>query len=197
MMINPEKVLEFWFGDAPLKPKGGLWFTGGKAADREIEKLFAGAVQAALDGNLGDWQQQPRSALSLIVLLDQFTRNLFRGSTRAFAGDEAALALCLSGIESGFPDQLHVLEASFFFMPLEHNESMIIQDLCVRKFEELLERSAAELKDYISSNLDYALSHRRIIQQFGRYPHRNKVLGRTSTAAEKSHLQGGGATFGQ
>jgi uncharacterized protein (DUF924 family) len=196
-MTNSREVLDFWFGDAPLKPNGKLWFTGGKAADQEIKQHFGAAVQAALDGELSDWQQQPRSALALIVLLDQFTRNLFRGSARAFEGDPAALELCLAGIESGFPDHLHVLEAAFFFMPLEHSESMAMQDLCVQKFEELLQRSESESRDYIGSNLDYALSHRQIIQQFGRYPHRNETLGRSSTAAESSYLHGGGATFGQ
>ena len=196
-MVSSNEVLDFWFGKAPLKPRGKLWFSGGKATDREIEQHFGAAVSAALDGGLNYWQQQPRSTLALIVLLDQFTRNLFRGSARAFEGDQAALALCQSGIESGFPDQLHVLEASFFFMPLEHSESMVMQDLCVQQFEQLLKRSDAEFRDYISGNLDYALSHRKIIHEFGRYPHRNKVLGRSSTAAESSYLHGGGATFGQ
>jgi len=196
-MANSEEVLDFWFGDPPLKPKGKLWFTGGKATNQEIEQRFGAAVQAALDGELNNWRQQPRSAVALIVLLDQFTRNLFRGSARAFEGDPAALKLCVSGMESGYVEHLHVLEAAFFFMPLEHSESMAMQDLCVRRFEELLKRSGPDHGDYIRSNLDHALSHREIIQQFGRYPHRNRVLGRTSTAAESDYLHGGGATFGQ
>ena len=190
-------VLEFWFGDTPLQTRGKLWFMGGKALDREIEQRFGITVQAALDGQLDCWQQQPRNALALIVLLDQFTRNLYRGSARAFAGDPAALSLCLAGIQAGFHEHLHVLEASFFLMPLEHAESMEMQDLCVRNFEGLLKRSGPEVSDYISSNLDYAHSHRQIIQQFGRYPHRNKVLERSSTTTEIDYLKGGGATFGQ
>ena len=197
VMINSVEVLNFWFGDAPLKANAKLWYTGGKAADQEIEQQFGDAVHAALKSELDSWQEQPRSALALIVLLDQFTRNLFRGSALAFEGDKPALKLCLSGIESDYPDQLHVLEAAFFLMPLEHSESMAMQDLCVEKFEELLKRSDPEFRDTISSNLDYALSHRKIIEQFGRYPHRNKVLWRTSTPAEVSYLESGGATFGQ
>jgi uncharacterized protein (DUF924 family) len=197
MLASPQEVLEYWFGPPPLAVRGKLWWRGGDAVDREIEQQFSDTVEAALAGQLDHWSDQHQGVLALVVVLDQFTRNMFRGTARAFAGDPGALSLVLAGLEQGDDEQLHPLEASFFYMPLEHSESLAMQDRCVRCFEKLLLRTGESHREYIRGNLDFAEDHRQIIRQFHRFPHRNRVLDRISTDAELAYLASGGHTYGQ
>lgn len=197
MTARPEQILNYWFGEAPLAPRGRLWWSGGPNVDEDIRDRFLDNVEVALVGHLDHWADEPETALALVLLLDQFTRNIFRGTERAFSGDHRALNVTLAGIARGFDDRLHPLQASFFYMPLEHAESMQRQDQCVERFEHLLERSAPEYHDYLSGNLDYARDHRTVIERFGRFPHRNRVLDRTSTPEEVAYLDGGGKRYGQ
>jgi uncharacterized protein (DUF924 family) len=132
-----------------------------------------------------------------VLLLDQFSRNIHRGTARAFENDPKALALVLSGMNSGADAALDPLERLFFYMPLQHAESIEVQDESVAAFRRLLSESTEELRRTFESSLDFAEQHREIIQRFGRFPHRNAVLGRTSTPAETANLATGAATFGQ
>ncbi|MDX1571829.1 MAG: DUF924 family protein [Xanthomonadales bacterium] len=192
-----EAILRFWFGEPPLEPRGKLWWGGGEQVDHEIRERFGPLIDAGLAGDFEQWATAPRSMLALIILLDQFPRNIHRGTARAFAGDPRAQALVSEGLDLGFDQALHPLERSFFYMPLEHAESLDHQELCVECFLKLVEEAPAELADYLQSNLDYAREHRDVIARFGRFPHRNAALGRETTAEEAAYLEGGGKRFGQ
>ena len=154
-------------------------------------------LQKATQGQLTSWEQYPRGRLALIVLLDQFSRNIYRGTAQAFAQDELALSLCLQGIDIGHDLALRPIERTFYYLPMEHPESLEIQDKCVQHYEQLVASVPPPTAKELQSSLDYAISHRDIIARFGRFPHRNKLLGRASTAAEREYLSQGGATFGQ
>ncbi len=190
------RVLEFWFGQPPLEPRPALWW-GGKKNDEPIRRRFGADVEAALNGDCDAWVGTPHGALALIVLLDQMTRNVNRGTARAFAGDARALAACRAAIARGDLERLHPLEAAFVLMPLEHHEDLASQDRCVAEFERLIARAPPALRGPLEGFVDYARAHRDLIVRFGRYPHRNEILGRESTSAEAEYLATGGRRFGQ
>jgi len=192
-----EAVLAFWFGEEPLAPRSALWWRGGEALDAEIGERFGPTVEAALAGDLDAWTERPESALALVLVLDQFTRNAFRGTARAFAGDAQALAVVRNGLDRGLDEALHPLQAAFFYMPLEHAEDLASQDACVQRFEALLERCGEDLQATLRGHLEHAREHRDLIRRFGRFPHRNRVLGRQPTAQEVDYLAAGGKSFGQ
>lgn len=198
-----EAIHDFWFGPPqqgiPSAEHQRRWFNGGENLDREIRQRFGEAVERALSGDFEDWREQPRSALALVILLDQFPRNCFRGQARAFAGDARALAVSLSLIDAGRDSELQPIERAFLYLPLEHSEQLAQHDRCVTLFEALLAdyQGPAAGRELIRVNLDYARRHRLIIQRFGRYPHRNIVLGRVSTEEESGWLAQGGERFGQ
>ena len=191
-----EAVLKFWFGSAPLVPRDDLWW-GGRENDAEIQSRFGQYVDDALQGKLDHWRDGPRPALALILLLDQMTRNIFRGTAQAFAGDAAALATTRKGLSAGYLDHLHPLEAVFFLMPLEHHESLASLDLVIDQMQRLANNAEPALQDGLKSAVRFAHDHREIIAKFGRYPHRNKALGRDNTAQEAAWLAAGGRRFGQ
>lgn len=194
-------ILQFWFnGIEDGFDVGGqtdLWFKGSEAVDREIRQRFGGLVESALAGELSHWQQHRDSALALVILLDQFTRNIYRGSADAFAGDARARGVVEMALERSFDRRLGFVRRTFLYMPLMHSETLSDQQRCVTLFEALLSEVPAEGKPMISSNLKFARQHRQLIEQYGRFPHRNAALGRPSTAAEIAYLEGGGARFGQ
>jgi uncharacterized protein (DUF924 family) len=183
-----QAVLDFWFGadDAPREE----WFRKDAAFDRRIAERFGPLVERALAGELAGWQESPDSALALILLLDQFTRNIFRDSPRAFAGDPLALATARSLVASGRDQALPPLRRAFAYMPFEHAEDLAAQDEAVRLFTPL-----AEQAPFLAEMLDYAHRHRVIVARFGRFPHRNAVLGRVSTAEEAQFLTQPGSGF--
>ncbi len=148
-------------------------------------------------GELDHWKQTARGRLALIILLDQFSRNVYRGTAAAFAQDEAALALCTEGIELGQDRELEPCERTFFYMPLEHAEDAEAQALCVRKFREVAADAPAPWRDIFERNVDYANQHKEIVDRFGRFPHRNAVLGRASTPDEDAYLADDAPRFGQ
>lgn len=195
------EVLDYWFSDIgngfELGDQNRLWYTGGEAIDNAIKQRFGPLLEEALTGKLDGWAVTAKGALALIVLLDQFTRNIYRGTAKAFAGDSHAVSLVERGLSKGFDQQLTYLQRSFFYMPLEHSECEQHQMLCVKLFEALVADVPPEGKRVIQSSLDYALKHAGIIQQFGRFPHRNDALGRPSTEQEKLYLDSGGDRFGQ
>ena len=135
--------------------------------------------------------------MALIILLDQFTRNIFRGSPRAFEGDERARSVLNAALARGFDHSLSYKERCFIYMPLEHSESLADQQRCVELFEALLAQAPAAYHANIGSSLNFAIKHRDIIREFGRFPHRNEILGRMATPEEMRYLADGGARFGQ
>jgi uncharacterized protein (DUF924 family) len=206
VMEEARKVREFWFGKLPLPPadlekRMRLWFGSDlpplhlQKWDESIRKQFEPLVQQALAGELDQWADGPRRRLSLILVLDQFPRNIYRGLSKAFAGDEKALALALSGIHSGADAALDPVERMFFYMPLQHSELRDVQDESVAAFKRLAMEAPENLKATFEQNLDYAKRHRDVIMRFGRFPHRNRMLGRLSTPEENTYMKEGGEDF--
>ncbi len=195
-----EEILDFWFGSNPddaavAKEKSALWWSKNPRMDDEIRQRFENFVRKVAAGELSDWQSKPAGRLALILLTDQVPRNIYRDSPRAFAYDAKALAWCLDGLDQGFDLKLRPIERVFFYLPLEHAESVERQDKSVTLFTELVsiadERHKAAFKEY----LDFAIRHRDIIARFGRFPHRNQVIGRQSTPEELTFLSQPGSSF--
>lgn len=194
-------VLEYWLGDAlqqgwPSQSRSDLWFGGGQAQDDAITQRFGTLVEQALDDGLADWENTPLGRLALVIVLDQFTRNMFRGQGRAFSGDGRAQALACDALRRGWDLELPGAGAVFLYMPLMHAENLALQEQCVSCFESLLARSPAERQKDLQGNLAFARQHRDIIAQFGRFPYRNAALGRTSSTQEADFLREG-PRFGQ
>ena len=190
--MNAAEVLDFWFGPAPLSTRRE-WFVKNAEFDVSIRRRFGPLVDRALAAPLG-WGDDALSTLAEVIVLDQFTRNLFRGQARAFAGDARALELALRLTGSGQHLSLHPLQRWFACMPLEHAEDLGLQDRCVALFEALV-ADAGQHADALQGALDNAHKHREVIRQFGRFPHRNAALGRSSTAAEAAYLAQPGSGF--
>ena len=206
-MDEARGVREYWFGRQPmtadsLNRRIRFWFGGETAAlrqqrDEQVRRRFGALYESAAAGELDSWADGPRRRLSLIILLDQFPRNMFRGTARAFACDEKALSLTLSGMQSAADAALGVVERIFFYMPLQHAESYEVQDESVAAYRRLLSEAPEELRGSFESTRRSAENHRDIIGQFGRFPHRNRLLGRTSTPTEEEWLRIGGDSFAQ
>ena len=185
-LITSESVLDFWFAGDPLTPRA-VWFEQDDAFDAACHG-FAAARDAARAGTLDHWADTPRGGLALLILLDQISRNLYRGQAEAFAADVRARAIARQMIARGFDLVLTRVERGFVYLPFEHSEDLADQEESVRLFAAL----RAEAED---DGLDYALRHRDVIRRFGRFPHRNAALGRVSTAAEAAYLATPGAGF--
>lgn len=188
-----QAVLNFWFGPLGSTEDGqvrSVWFQKNEAFDAEIAARFGATLQSAQHDGLRTWQATPLGRLALIVVLDQFSRNAFRGQAAAFAGDALALQQALDLLDSEAYAGLSSLQRWFVLMPLEHAEDLALQHRCVQEFESL-----AASDPRLASPLDYARRHLDVIARFGRFPHRNAVLGRTSTAAEQDYLAQPGAGF--
>lgn len=195
------QVLHFWLGDDPLTDwpqphRGDLWFKGGAEVDANIRAQFGPLVEEAMAGGLADWEADPMARLALILLLDQFSRNVYRGQAHAFAGDARAQALSQRTLDAGEDAALPRAGRLFVYMPLMHAETLAQQNACVACFERLHAGAPEGLKDILANNLQYAILHRDIVARFGRFPHRNAVLGRNSTPEELEFLKDG-PRFGQ
>jgi uncharacterized protein (DUF924 family) len=195
-----EEILSFWFDDGELnsnqlEERITLWFEAGPAIDAEISKRFGSSIIDAAAGRLDVWKQTARGRLALILLLDQFTRHVHRGHKEAFSFDDLALFLCLSGIELELDRDLSIIGRAFFYMPMQHAEDLSIQDKGVQNFQQLLNISPTDIQPHISHFLMSARSHRNIIAQFGRFPHRNRALGRKCTLDESEYLKLGFIPF--
>lgn len=196
------QVHAFWFGplgkdDLPRKDRSRLWFRADRKSDDLIRQRFGPLLDRAARGELKDWAQTAQGRLALILLCDQFSRNMYRGTADAFAHDEMALSLCTEGIERGHDRELKPIERAFFYMPMEHCEDLSMQDRCVQSYEQLLKDVPPATASRLRSFMQHAYNHRDIIRRFGRFPHRNRVLGRRSTDAEIDFLRTRKATFGQ
>ena len=172
-----EAVLDFWFNETPKE----LWFKKEDGFDKQIIERFADPYDQAIVGNLGDWKDSAKSALALIIVLDQFPRNMFRNSPQAFEHDALARDVTKHALEEGYEQMLEGPEKSFLIMPLMHSENIHDQEMCVQLFSSWGEEYAVNLK--------FAKEHRDIIKEFGRFPHRNKVLDRENTAEEAEFLK--------
>lgn len=198
-------ILEFWFGKLPLdrdelEDRMSVWFADGskdRHVDYAIRDRFGEAMQRAASGELDAWASSPRRSLALILLLDQFPRNVYRGSARAFASDDRALQTTLTGIEQGADGALDPIERFFYYMPLQHAESLDVQEQAVTLFTRLVDDFPAEVRSLVASSAEFARKHRDIVKRFGRFPHRNRALGRASTPEEIRYLAEGGESFGQ
>ena len=181
-------LLDLWFGagDAPRAE----WFRKDPAFDALIAERFGPLVERVLAGELRGWEHQPDTALARILLLDQFTRNIFRDSARAFAGDALALAAARAMVAAGRDLQLPPLRRAFVYLPFEHAEELAAQDESVRLFAVLAAQAPV-----VQEMLDYAHRHRAVIERFGRFPHRNALLGRESAADEIAFLREPGSRF--
>jgi uncharacterized protein (DUF924 family) len=195
MRLEPaaQDVLDFWFG-APGSPEHGrereAWFRKDAVFDRAIATRFGALIERGIAGALAQWQGEPLGALAEIVVLDQFTRNVFRDTPRAFSGDARALRAAQALVESGTDRGLLAVQRQFVYLPFEHAESMALQDEALRLFTQLAADHPAQ-----AGLIEWAHKHRVIIERFGRFPHRNLVLGRVSTAEEIEFLKQPGSGF--
>lgn len=182
------EILDFWFGPLPHAARAE-WFRKDPAFDAAIAARFGAEVEAALLGAFRDWHSDARPALARVLLLDQFTRNVFRDTPRAFAGDDEALAVASAVVDAGLDRALDAFERWFIYLPFEHAESAAMQQRSL----ELFTRLADDTGD--RSPLEWAEKHAAIVRRFGRYPHRNAILGRVSTPEEIAFLQEPGSRF--
>ncbi|MCB1908511.1 MAG: DUF924 domain-containing protein [Rhodocyclaceae bacterium] len=190
MPESAASVLEFWFGEEPAAQARGWWFAKDPHRDRLIARRFAGLVELALAGRLSGWGTAPRARLARILVVDQLPRNIYRGSARAFAGDALAVSEALALIDGGEVHTLAPLQRVFAYLPLEHAEDLALQRRSVSLFAALAAQDATS-----AHFLAYARRHHDVIQRFGRFPHRNGVLGRASSAAEQTFLARPGSGF--
>jgi len=180
-------ILEFWLGSGTASR--AEWFRKDPAFDATIRERFGSAVEAALAGAYETWAVEARGALALVLLLDQFTRNIFRDTPRAFAGDPRALAIATSVVDAGGDSSLRPYERLFLYLPFEHAEDVAAQQRSIELYTRL------ERETPLTNQLEWAEKHAQIIRRFGRYPHRNAVLGRASTPEELTFLAQPGSRF--
>jgi uncharacterized protein (DUF924 family) len=198
--LSPADIITFWFGSnaddaATAQAQAKLWWSKDPAVDAEIRARFAAPLQAAAFGRHDHWAATPQGRLALIILFDQFPRNMHRGSARAFSYDGLARRLALEGMAAGADRQLRPIERVFCYLPLEHSEDLSHQDRCVALYQALAADVAPELRSTFTGYVDFAERHRAIIRRFGRFPHRNAALGRVSTAEEIEFLKQPGSSF--
>jgi uncharacterized protein (DUF924 family) len=203
-----QDVLDYWFGADPLAPgeianRIRLWFGGDDPPeiralrDEDMAMRFSVLAREAAAGELDAWAASPHRLLALILLLDQIPRNIYRGTTRAFATDDKALALAYEGMKTGADAGLTPIQRVFLYMPLQHCESPDVQEESVAAFRRLAAESLPQHRAVFDGCLHFAELHQRIVNRFGRFPHRNRVLGRRNSEAEASFLASEAETFGQ
>lgn len=195
-----QAVLDFWFGplDAagrPAQAKQQSWWQKDAAFDLLLKTTFLKDMMAAAGGDYDDALAEPDGRLALIILLDQFHRNVFRDTVRMYSGDFLALHWTLTGIDATLDHHLPFYHRIFFYMPLQHSEQLAIQELSLQMFGQLAEQVPAELQATFEMNLEYAVRHYEIIKTFGRFPHRNAILKRESTPQEIAFLKQPGSSF--
>ncbi len=202
-MHGPNDILDYWFGQgsfdlARLTERTTFWFGGdGRAAearDAQIRANLEPLLLRAARGEFDSWAATPRRRLALILLFDQVPRNIYRGTVESFAFDARALALSFEGLQLAADQALHPVERLFFYLPLEHAESLEAQDASVKACERLADEAPAELREFFADTLKYAHEHRDAIRRFGRFPYRNTALGRDSTAEERDWLASAAAS---
>jgi len=194
-------LISDWFGEALDSPlaipaRRDFWFTADPGRDAALAEKYGRLVDQCAAGHLYQWLDKPEGRLALIIALDQLPRNLFRGTPRAFAYDAQTSAWCLAAVHTGQDQLLKPIQRAFLYMPLQHREDLQAQETSVQLFDRLA-RENAEWPAFGEEFLAFAKIHREIIARFGRFPHRNHVLGRESTPQEATYLAGGAPRFGQ
>lgn len=174
-----------------------LWYGGNPSTDKKIRQQFGETLKGAEQGKLDDWANTDTGSLALIILLDQFTRNLYRGSANAFANDNRALEIARTAIDKSRDQRMSLIERAFMYHPFHHAESLPCQDQCVTLFENLESVAPRAWVRQIRTFANSARGHREIIRRFGRFPHRNEVLRRESSSEEIEYLKRDGKRFGQ
>lgn len=201
-MTSADDILNFWFGELAAdgwarEDRRKMWFGGGRALDADIRRRFAAAHRRAAAGELDAWGNTPRGALALILLLDQFSRHLGRGRAAAFAHDARALAVCEQGLARRLHRRLPQGCRVFYYLPLEHSEDLTRQKKSVNLYRRLAQECPPARHEEAVGALRYAEKHRDLIARFGRFPHRNEILGRKSRPEEAAYLREDGERFGQ
>jgi uncharacterized protein (DUF924 family) len=200
---SADDVHRFWFADTiddpqAAKARSDVWFRSSKAFDQEVRRRFAPTILAAAGGELSAWEDAPRSCVALVIVLDQFPRNAYRNTAAAFEHDRLALAVTRRAIAVGYlDDALSMPECAFLLMPYQHVENEAKQREGLRFFERLVALAPPEWRPFAENSFQFARRHLEIVERFGRFPHRNAVLGRPSTAAEREYLDSKPETFGQ
>ncbi len=205
MKIDINKVLEFWFADnadssEAFANRSEIWFGGADPEfDEKIKTQFGSYIEPVFSGEAAQHEESAYSMLALILILDQFPRNVYRGTARAFEFDGEALRLCRKAIGRQYDQHLHLAERIFMLLPLQHVEDEQLQDQSVQMFAQLIDAAGDDpvLRQAAESSLEFAKLHRDIVQTYGRFPHRNAILGRASTQREIDYLSSGAETFGQ
>jgi len=197
---EPERVLAFWFGPPGSATEiagrqNKLWFGKSPANDQAVIDHFSATLTAATAGQLDHWASTPRGRLALVIVLDQFPHHIHRDQPQAFATDPQSLALSLDALTTGEDRQLAPIERVFLYLPLEHAESLEVQDRSVLLYEQLAHEAVADERKLFDGFLDYARKHRDVVARFGRFPHRNEILGRPSTPEELEFLKQPGSRF--
>ena len=195
--MTPTQVVEFWLGSAPddyesVTRASKRWYLTDDAFDAEIRDRFGAAIEQGRRSLFADWAETPEGALGLVILLDQFTRNAYRGTADAFGGDPVALAVAGSAVERGFDRELACPGRAFLYHPFEHSEDPEDQKRSVMLFETLAAEASPAWRKFAAEFVPYAHAHRDVIARFGRFPHRNAILGRVNTAEERAYLERGG-----
>ncbi|MDY0882160.1 DUF924 family protein [Dongia soli] len=190
-MTTPRDILDFWFSPQAQ----ALWFEKVPAFDDQIRTRFAAAIHEAQQGGFETWRQSPEGSLALLILLDQFARNIHRDSAKAFLGDSRARTVAATAIERGFDQRLPFLHRRFIYLPFEHSEAMADQDRAIALFGQWLDQALPSDRDEAAEQLHDAHLHRDVIVRFGRFPHRNDALGRDTTEAEAAFLRQPNSSF--
>lgn len=190
-MATPRDIIAFWFSPQ-ARP---LWFEKDKAFDDEIRARFGAAVHEAQQGGFEAWRQSPEGVLALLLMLDQFSRNIHRGTAKAFIGDVRCREIAARAVAQGYDRRFGFEERCFFYLPFEHSEEIADQDRAVVLFGILLDQAPPERHQVATELLDYAHRHRQVIRRFGRFPHRNAALGRATTEAEAAFLKEPNSSF--
>jgi uncharacterized protein (DUF924 family) len=199
---SPEDVHRFWFAETIHDPqaanaRNALWFGSSSEFDEQVRQLFVPTIQAAARGECVAWENAPRSCVSLVIVLDQFPRNAYRNTAAAFEYDHLALTVTRRAVAAGYLGLLSVVESAFLLMPYQHVEDATLQREGVRLLERMCAETPPEWRAFAENSLQFARRHLEIIERFGRFPHRNPVLGRRPTSAEREYLESKPDTFGQ
>lgn len=200
--MTAEEIHQYWFDDTLSAPsqasaRMSFWFRPDRETDQHITLVFGPVLQEAAQGRLDAWQLRARSCLALVIVLDQFPRNIYRGTPSAFEHDAAALRITRRGIAAGHLRELSALEQAFFLMPYQHCEDLALQREGIALYESMLHDAPPAWREVLEGFVEYARKHAALIEQFGRFPHRNAILGRISTAAERAFLESNSESFGQ
>ena len=205
-MCIRDSVYTFWFGDVPdviarsttaavAERQRERWFGKADETDARIRRCFGAFLDETSLKVLNAWRVTPRGALCAVLVLDQFSRNVYRDTAKAFRWDAVALEWCREGLEGAIDAVLEPIERVFFYLPLEHSEAHADQIESVRRFTALRDEAAGADRETLENMLSFAIAHERVISRFGRYPHRNAALGRVSTAQERAFLTEPGSSF--